>query len=123
MNVEYSGHYANCQNIFGCLGLRNKQYIKEQYEFLVSKIKQHIIDIPYVDKKGNVYKYGEFFPMEISIFPYNDTTAQDYFDLTKEEILNSGYSWIDNINRNYSIDINAETLPDNITDTPRRYYK
>ncbi len=125
MNVEYSGHCANCQNIFGCLGLRNKQYCifnkrytKEEFEKLVPKIRQHMIDIPYVDKKGNVYKYGEFFPAEISIFPYNDTTAQDYFNLTKEEILNNGYTWVDNIDKNYPIDIKAETLPDNIIDTP-----
>ena len=41
-------------------------------------------EMPYKDKKGNIYKYGEFFPAELSPFFYNETTAQEYFPLTKE---------------------------------------
>ena len=124
MNVEYSGHCANCQNIFGCLGLRNKQYCifnkqytKEEYYQIRNKIVKHMDEMPYVDKKGNIYKYGEYFPIEISIFPYNNTTAQDIFPLTKNETTNNGYIWSDNIQRNYSVNIKAEDLLDNITDT------
>jgi hypothetical protein len=40
---------------------------------------------PYIDKKGRVYRYGEFFPMEISPFAYNETIAQEHFSLTKEQ--------------------------------------
>ena len=47
-------------------------------------------DMPYVDQKGIVYKYGEFFPSEISPFCYNETIAQEYFPLSKEKILDSG---------------------------------
>ena len=123
MNIEYSSLCTNSNNLFGCLGLRNKsycifnkQYTKEEYFQLREKIIKHMDEMPYVDKKGSIYKYGEFFPIEISIFPYNDTTAQDFFALSKEEVINNGYSWVDNMERNYSIDIKVESLPDNIID-------
>ncbi|MFA6515294.1 MAG: hypothetical protein WCT42_03465 [Candidatus Paceibacterota bacterium] len=123
MNVEYSGHCANCQNIFGCLGLRNKQYCifnkqytKEEYFNLKKEIIKHMNEIPYVDKTNCIYKYGEFFPIEISVFPYNNTTAQDYFNLSREEIIQKGYKWSDNIDRNFAIDMKASELVDNIND-------
>ena len=121
MNIEYSGHCANCQNVFGCFGLRNKQYCifnkqygKGEYFELVEKIKKQMDEIPYVDKNGCVYKYGEFFPTEISIFPYNNSTAQDYFPLSQEEAIKKGFSWIEKIDKNYRIDIPSKDLVDNI---------
>jgi len=46
----------------------NKQYSKEEYEALAPKIIQHMNDMPYTDKKGRVYKYGEFFPTELAFY-------------------------------------------------------
>jgi hypothetical protein len=31
-----------------------------------------------------LYERGEFFPVSISPFPYNDTVAHEYFPLSKE---------------------------------------
>lgn len=99
-NVEYSFNCYNCANLFACFGLRNKkycilnrQYTKEEYEELLPKIKQHMIDTPYIDSKGIVYKYGEFFPAELSPFAYNETIAQDFYPLTQEQAEESGYKW------------------------------
>ncbi|MFA6999652.1 MAG: hypothetical protein WC241_00895 [Candidatus Paceibacterota bacterium] len=121
-NTYYSEECQNCSNIFGCEGLRkksycilNKQYTKEQYEELIPKIIKHMNDMPYIDNKGRVYKYGEFFPCELSPFCYNETIAQEYFPLTKEEALKQGYKWKDKEERNYNIDIKSEDIPDNIT--------
>lgn len=123
-NNFYSFLLKNCQNCFACIGLRNKsycilnkQYTKEEYEELVPKIIKHMNDMPYIDKKGRVYKYGEFFPPELSPFCYNETIAQEYFPLTKEEALNQGYQWKEKEERNYQIDIKNEEIPDNIKDT------
>jgi hypothetical protein len=76
-----------------CSGLRNEEYMflnkkysKEEYEELVPKIIKHMNDMPYIDSKGRVYKYGEFFPSELSPFAYNETIAQEYFSKTKNEI-------------------------------------
>ena len=71
-------------------------------------------DIPYIDAKDRVYKYGEFFPSELSPFCYNETIAQEYFPLTKAEALNQGYKWKDREERNYQIDIKNEAIPNNI---------
>jgi len=122
-NLEYCSQCCSSSNLFGCVGLRNKeycilnkQYTKEEYEALVPKIIDHMNSMPYVDKKGRVYKYGEFFPPELSPFCYNETIAQEYFPLTKEQALEQGYSWKDPEERNLTIEIKTEDLPDNIKD-------
>jgi len=114
---------VNCSNIFGCVSLKNKQYCilnkqytKEEYEELVPKIIKHMNDMPYVDHIGRSYGYGEFFPSELSPFAYNETTAQEYFPLTKEEALKQGYKWKEREERNYNIDIKNEDIPDSIND-------
>lgn len=119
----YSHWSISCKNLFACVGLRNKQYCilnkqytKEEYEALVPKIIEHMNDMPYIDKKGRVYKYGEFFPAELSPFCYNETVAQEYFPLTKEEVIKQGYSWKETEERNYQIDFKTEDLPDDIKD-------
>ncbi len=119
--VSYCDFCYVCSYCFGCVGLKNKsycilnkQYTKEEYEALVPKIIKHMSDLPYIDSKGRIYKYGEFFPPELSPFCYNETIAQEYFPLTKEEALAQGYKWKDNVERNYKIDIKNEDIPDNI---------
>lgn len=114
---------SNSSNLFGCVSLNskkycilNKQYTKEEYEKLVSQIIQHMDDMPYVDTQGKIYKYGEFFPVELSPFAYNETVAQEYFPLTKEEALVKGYKWKEREKRNYVVDIKNEEIPDNIKD-------
>ncbi|MCM2339216.1 MAG: hypothetical protein NDI62_02040 [Burkholderiales bacterium] len=120
-NCEYSFSCTGCTNIFGCSGLRNKQYCilnkqytKEAYEELLPKIKQHMNDLPYVDKRGVIYKYGEFLPSDLSPFCYNESLAQDYFPLMKGEILEKGYKWREEEKRNYLIDIKQEDIADDI---------
>jgi hypothetical protein len=120
-NVEYSLFCAGSKDCFGCVGLKNKQYCilnkqysKEDYEVLVEKIKRHMMDVPYVDKQGLQYKYGEFYPIELSPFGYNATTAQEYFPLTKDEVIKRGYSWKEPEDKNYQLDIMPENLPDTI---------
>jgi hypothetical protein len=71
---------------------------------------------PYMDAKGRVYKYGEFFPPELSPFAYNETIAQEYFPLTKEQAINQGYRWKDREERNYEIQIQNNQLSDHIKD-------
>jgi len=121
--MQYCGTCLSCSNIFGCIGMRNreycilnKQYSKEEYEKLMPQIVRHMDEMPYKDKKGREYKYGEFFPIELSVFAYNDTTAQDYFPLTKEQVLEQGYSWRDPEERDYKISVVSDDLPSSIED-------
>ncbi len=121
-DVEYSAFTTSASNCFGCVCIRggnyvilNKKYTKEEYEELLPKIKAHMNDIPYVDNKGRVYKYGEFFPSEFSPFGYNETTAPEIFPLKKEKALDQGFTWSD-----YVSDIHYEfsnyIIPDDIKD-------
>jgi hypothetical protein len=118
---EYIDYCASCSHCFGCAGMRNKeycilnkQYTKEEYEKLVEKIKKQMDDMPYTDKKGNVYKYGEFFPAEISPFTYNETIAQEIFPLSKEATLRGGFKWKDPEIKKYTATKTQSELPDSI---------
>ncbi|MDA2922206.1 hypothetical protein MYX07_02985 [Patescibacteria group bacterium AH-259-L07] len=122
-NVFYSPLCYSSFNLFGCVGLRNKQYCilnkqysKQEYEKLVPKIVQHMNAMPYKDKKGRVYTYGEFFPAELSPFAYNETIAQEYFPLTKEQAIEQGYEWKDPERKEYKVTATPEDLPDHIKD-------
>ncbi len=120
-NINYCITVPGLSYGFGCIGIKkkqycilNKQYFKEEYEELVPKIIKHMNDMPYVDKNGIEYKYGEFFPTELSPFGYNETTAQEYFFLEEEQIKSNGYNWRKPKKRNYEITKKSEELPDTI---------
>ena len=122
-NLQYCDSCFDSHYLFACVGLRskqycilNKQYTKEEYEALVPRIIQHMNDMPYVDAKGRVYRYGEFFPPELSPFAYNETIAQEYFPLTKEEAQKQGYRWRDPDTKQYTVTKKSEDLPDHIKD-------
>ncbi len=122
-SCEYCIFCHNSSHLFGCIGLRhkqycilNKQYSKEEYEELVPKIIEHMNKMPHIDKQGRVYKYGEFFPPELSASGYNETIAQEYFPLTKEKALAQGYSWYDRPKPEHKPTIKAKDLPDHIKD-------
>lgn len=123
MNAEYSYNCHGCNNIFGCVGLRkkeycilNKQYSKEEYLALIPQIKKQMLDVPYLDKKGRKYCYGEYFPIEFSPFGYNETIANDYFPLSKDQILEEGYVYRDPEQNLYAVTKNQSNIPDMILD-------
>src|SRR3989344_6016605 len=120
-DLEYCIGLTGCKNCFGCVSLKkkeycilNKQYTKEEYFKLREKIISHMNSMPYVDSKGRIYKYGEFFPTEFSPFGYNVTTAQEFFPLTRKEIAEKGYRWKEQEEKDYKIDILPKDLPDTI---------
>ena len=122
-DVSYSYNCFDCQDIFGCVGLRNKQYCilnkqysKEKYLTLREKIIAHMSEMPYTDARGIVYRYGEFFPIELSPFAYNETIAQDYFPSNEESARKFGYSWRDREKRDYKITLKPDSLSDHIRD-------
>jgi hypothetical protein len=124
-DVEYSYNCFDCNNIFGCIGLKNKsycifnqQYTKEEYEVLVEQIKQHMSENVYTDVVGREYKYGEFFPPELSPFAYNETPAQEYFPKDKESSESNGYTWHDTEARSYQMTKMFEDIEDEIKDVP-----
>ena len=122
-NIEYSKLSTGGNDHFGCVSLRNKQYCilnkqytKEEYFKLREKIIEHMNKIPFVDKKGNVYKYGEFFPMEFSPHAYNNSFANFLFPREKNEIP-IGSRWHNQYFNKYPITMDFSGMPDNIKDT------
>lgn len=92
-NLTYCQLCVHSSDLFGCIGLKknkycilNKQYTKEEYAALMPKIVEHL------KKTG---EWGEFFPGMLSLFPYNDTIAQTYHPLTRDEAHVHGYLWRD----------------------------
>jgi len=91
-NISFSDYCDFChysKNLFGCAGLKrkeycalNRQYSKEDYKVLVGRIIKHM------ESTG---EWGEFFPY--SVFAYNETVAHEYFPLSKKEVLTLGYRW------------------------------
>jgi hypothetical protein len=86
----YSNECDNSSNLFGCIGLNrykycilNKQYSKEEYEKLLPKI---------IDHMEQTKEYGEFFPMELSPFKYEETIANDYYPTMQRQISFPYYS-------------------------------
>tara|TARA_Y100000310_G_scaffold287005_1_gene311640 strand:+ start:16718 stop:18181 length:1464 start_codon:yes stop_codon:yes gene_type:complete len=92
-NVFYCDLCENSSNLFGCIGLQhkeycilNKQYTREEYEELLSKIVEHM---------KTTGEWGQFFPIDLSPFGYNETVAQEYMPLTKDDVLIHGWNWTD----------------------------
>ncbi len=123
-DVYYTQHCHSSKSLFGCVGLRskkycifNKQYSKEEYEELVSKIIKHMNDMPYVDKNGCDYRYGEFYPSELSYFGYNESVASGRYPLDKTDALHRNFNWQENIQRTIGKEtLKIENIPDSIKD-------
>jgi len=123
-NIEYCYHIvAPNDDLFGCIGLKhkrycilNKQYTKEKYEEMILKIKKHMDEMPYIDKKGRVYKYGEFFSSELSFFGYNETLAYSYLPISEEQAENIGLNWTKIEFNKYEITKKSSELPDDMKD-------
>ena len=124
MNMDYVDGCHLSKYLFGCAGLRsaehcilNKQYSKEEYEKLRAQIIFDMNERPYIDKKGAIYKYGEFFPTELSYFKYNESEAQDAFPLSKEEIEQKGWAWQDQLQMTKGKEtLQPNQIPDAISD-------
>ena len=114
-------------NLFGCVGITrqqycilNKQYTKEEFLALRKKIIEHMDKMPYVDGKGRVYKYGEFFPPEFSPFAYNQTILPEHFPSNQIEAEKFGMRWQEPHPSEYEITMQVENLPDSIKDTEEK---
>ena len=128
-NILYCSHCNFSKNLFGCVGLNhaqfcilNKQYTKDEYEELVPKIIEHMKQTPLRSLNGSFagHEWGSHFPSELSPYGYNETVAQEYFPLTREEALAKGYGWREAKDETPQVEriLPASQLPDSIADIP-----
>lgn len=94
-DVWYSESCFSSNNLLGCVGLRNakysifnKQYTPEEFE----TIKQRLIE-----RMKQSGEWGEFFPKTLSPFAYNESIVNEYMPLTKDDALNAGFTWKDDL--------------------------
>jgi len=90
-NLQYCYLCRACENCFGCISLHrrrycilNRQYTKEEYETLVPQL------IAAMRQQG---EWGEYFPIQLSPFSYNETSAPDYFPIDRKDAEKRGWSW------------------------------
>lgn len=100
-DLFYTDTLKNCTDCFGCSNLQNKnycilnkQYAKENYHVMVSKIIEHM---------KVTSEWGEFFPIELSPFAYNESAAMEFFPLSKNEVLSKGWRWRDVDAKDYQL--------------------
>ncbi len=129
-DLYYSFSCVSCRDCFGCIGLYkkqycilNKQYSKEEYEKILPKIIEHMKNMPFRDSQGLAYGFGEFFPQELSPQPYNASIALEFFPLTQDLALKSGFRWHAEDKRDYKTTLNSEQLPDSIKEVPDNIIK
>ncbi len=122
-DIWYSDWPKNASRLWGCVSIRdkqhcilNKQYSKKEYEALIPKIRQHMDDMPYRDKKGRSYGFGEFFPAELSAYAYNEAFGFQWYPKSKTEVIAEGLRWQDPPPRSYEITLQPEQIPDHIKD-------
>lgn len=133
VDAEYSMEILTGSHIFGCVAVRkgeyailNKRYSPEAYRGLRAKIIAQMDEMPYESelgirnsefgKKKIVYRYGEFFPPELSPFAYNETIAENFFPLSREETEAAGYGYRSQEVRAHGITMKAADIPDHIRD-------
>jgi hypothetical protein len=116
-DTHYCDLCFHCEKCLGCVSLKhkkfcifNKQYSEKEYEKLSTKIIEHM------RKNG---EWGEFFPIKLSPFAYNETLANEYYPITKEEALAKGYKWLDDENvtpqpQTYIVSDNINDVSDEI---------
>lgn len=89
--ARYAYECMHSKNIFGSVGLKhkdyvilNKQYNKEDFNSLVSKIVEHM------NRTG---EWGQFFPPALSPFGYNETVANEFFPMDEGQTVALGFQW------------------------------
>lgn len=90
-NLLYCSLCFHSKNLFGCVGLKrkeycifNKQYSKEEYNSLVPQI---------IEQMRTDNEWGEFFPMTLSPFCYNESLAYEIHQLNEEQCRQKGLGW------------------------------
>ena len=101
--IYYSDSCFSCQNCFGCIWLRNKQYCifnkqytETEYSDLVGKIITYMSSPRPADDplfKGESERW-EFFHPSLSPFGYNETVAMEYYGVISEDYNKISEDWI-----------------------------
>ncbi|MDA1209080.1 MAG: hypothetical protein O2904_03565 [bacterium] len=111
-NLYYCSICHHSKNCFGCCGARrqeycilNKQYTKEGYEEIMPRIIEHM---------KSTGEWGEFFSPQYSTYGYNESLAQDYYPMTRDDVLANGWKWTDGLEKEHQAVGTPIAVPDSI---------
>ena len=111
-HIYYCIHTINSEHLFGCTGMKkhkycilNKQYTEQEYQELVPQL------IAHMQETG---EWSQFFPPSMSAFAYNETVANDYVPLSKDEVLSRNWIWRDDQDRQQEYMGPKTEVPENI---------
>lgn len=124
-DLFYCNTCFSTKSCFGCVSLQhknycilNKQYSKEEYKEVMKGIIEDMKKT-HSTSSGSC-DWGGFFPTDISPYAYNETIANEYYPLSKEEISLKGWNWKKEEDKLLDVTktIPAGRLPDTIADIP-----
>ncbi|MDD5103357.1 MAG: hypothetical protein PHX93_03070 [Candidatus Peribacteraceae bacterium] len=117
-DLFYCDSCHGCEECFGCVGLRKKKHCILNKQYSPSEYVERVAAIVEYMQSNN--EWGEFFPIALSPFAYNETIAQEYFPHSKQEVLERGWQWKDRKEELPKVTklIPAAQLPDSISDIP-----
>jgi len=114
-DLTYCIESYNSKECFGCFGLKrnkycilNKEYTEKEYFDLKKQL---------IEKMKKDGEWGQFLPVQYSQSAYNETSAQLWYPLSKEEVLAKGWRWQENLPGTYGKETQKE-LPDDIKEVP-----
>lgn len=87
----YSMECHNCRDIFGCTGIRNKQFCIFNKQYSEAEYGRRVTEI--VTHMRRTGEWGEFLHPSLSFFGYNETVATEYFPVTEDEANKHGWRW------------------------------
>ncbi|MEK7608001.1 MAG: hypothetical protein AAB495_00240 [Patescibacteria group bacterium] len=118
MNLEYCFWCIESTDLFGCSAIRkkkycilNKQYSESDFHALRSRIVEDMNTNPYIDDRGRIWKYGEYFPYNLSPYCYNETDAQTHCPMKREDANRFGWEWKDSTLSEHVITLKGADLP------------
>jgi hypothetical protein len=117
--LQYCMYCVGCEHCFACVGLRRKkfcilnmQYGEADYYDMARRI---------AEQMQHAGQWGEFFPMDLSPMPYNQSLAQLYFPLKQEEISAHGLCWKEKHQSKAAGAVDADELPDHLPESDQSF--
>lgn len=110
----YSDNCHSSEHLLGCVSMRrnqycilNRQYSKQDYEKLAPVV---------IASLRQEQAWGEHLPVALSPFAYNESAAFEYYPLTREQVMQKGWRWSDNLPSSSGKEtVSWDQLPDQIS--------
>lgn len=120
----YSDNCIHGDHLIGCISLRRKkycilntQYSKEEYEKLAAKIIEQMQEPALRSSAKQSEGWGEFFPIQMSWYGYNETNAQEFYPLSEDYVLKNGWKYRKDLPYTTGKEtMNSEAFPDAIAE-------